>query len=79
MPEPHRLGVDVHDHVPVVFIDIHEEPGLVQAGIEETDIDRAEGVDRRGDGGRVVLALVTSIFTAIALPLPAALMRSATF
>jgi hypothetical protein len=55
--QPHRLGVDVHDHVPVVFIDIHEEPGLVQAGVEETHIDRAEGVDRGGDGGGVVLAL----------------------
>jgi hypothetical protein len=57
MPEPHCLCVDIHDHVPVVFIDIHEETWFVQTGIEDTDIDRAEGLHRCGHRCRIVLPL----------------------
>ena len=55
--QPHCLGIHVHDHVPVVFIDIHEEPGFVQTRVKDANIDGPESCDSSGHGCGVVFTL----------------------
>jgi hypothetical protein len=45
MPYEHSEGVDAHDAVEVVFVDVHERKRLVEPGVVEHDVEPTETVD----------------------------------